>query len=123
MINNEYYPGGMNMDLVKPSNIIRKEKDFDALLQSADKVVALFYAMWCPFCVRFLPLFENAVQKSSEELAFIMVEDRETLEERYGINVVPTVLFFENGQLAKRLDGKLGVGLTEKQLTDFLKSV
>jgi hypothetical protein len=33
---------------------------------------------------------------------------------------VPTALFFEKGKVVKRLDGALGAGLNEKQLTDFI---
>jgi hypothetical protein len=36
--------------------------------------------------------------------------------------VVPTVLVFEKGKLVKRLDGLHGVGLSEKQLMDFVKT-
>jgi hypothetical protein len=39
---------------------------------------------------------------------------------RYEVEVFPTVLFFENGAVSKRLDGIPGVGLTEKHLVDFI---
>lgn len=111
------------MDLTDQTIAVRNERDFDAALQSNPKAVALFYAMWCPFCVRFLPVFEKAIRQNPDQFITITVEDQDALENRYQVNVVPTVLFFQNGDLAKRLDGKLGIGLNEKQLADFLNSL
>jgi hypothetical protein len=36
------------------------------------------------------------------------------------VDVVPTVLVFEKGKVKKRLDGAAGIGLSEKQLLDFV---
>jgi thiol-disulfide isomerase/thioredoxin len=49
-----------------------------------------------------------------------MIDDREDLCEKYSIAVFPTVLVFENGEVAKRLDGVPGEGLSEEQLKGFL---
>jgi thioredoxin-like negative regulator of GroEL len=49
----------------------------------------------------------------------VKTDDNATLREEYSIDVVPTVIFFKNGAVAKRLDGLQGVGLDEKQLIDF----
>jgi hypothetical protein len=48
------------------------------------------------------------------------VDDREDLCEEYSINYYPTVLFFENGKVTKRLDAEPGAGLNEKQLKTLL---
>jgi hypothetical protein len=39
---------------------------------------------------------------------------------QYAVEVFPTVLLFENGAVSKRQDGVPRVGLTEKQLVDFI---
>jgi hypothetical protein len=49
----------------------------------------------------------------------IIVDDGDPVTERYGIEVFPTVLYFEKGRLAKRLDGVYHRGLTRGQLEDF----
>jgi hypothetical protein len=38
----------------------------------------------------------------------------------FGIDIVPTVLFFEGGEVVQRLDGKPLVGLDEKKLEKAL---
>ena len=49
-----------------------------------------------------------------------MQDDQETIAHQYSVEVYPTVLFFEDGVVSKRLDGVLGVGLDEKQLSEFI---
>jgi hypothetical protein len=43
------------------------------------------------------------------------------LWEEYSIGVVPTVLLFEEGTVCRRLDGRFGYGLSEKQLKEWLE--
>jgi thiol-disulfide isomerase/thioredoxin len=98
------------------------EKELDDALRAKERVIALFHASWCPFCARFLPVFEkHADTTDSEGLDFTAVRDDESrIGDRYAVEIMPTVLFFKKGKVAKRLDGVLGVGLNEKQLTDFI---
>jgi hypothetical protein len=38
------------------------------------------------------------------------------------VEVVPTVIFFENGRIKTRCDGEAGIGLSEKRLIDIINS-
>ncbi len=96
------------------------EADLNLILKSVDKVCILFYASWCPYSIRFLPFFESAA-KDRESFARVVIENDESLAEKFGVNFYPTVIYFESGKVSKRLDGVPGRGLTERQLTDFLK--
>jgi thioredoxin 1 len=101
--------------------LVDNEQVLKDTLKANERVVALFYASWCPFCVDFLPVFQKRAE--GEELVFLVVQDdKETMGDRYAVEVVPTVLFFQNGKVARRLDGTLGVGLNEKQLTKFIQT-
>jgi len=92
--------------------------ELEAALRGKDRIVALFYVSWCPFCVRFLPVFQRHID---ETLDFLIVQDdQERLLERYTVKVVPTVLLFEKGKVSRRLDGAPGVGLDEGQLAAFI---
>jgi thiol-disulfide isomerase/thioredoxin len=98
--------------------LVNNEHDLKEILKVEDKVIALFYASWCPFSQRFLPIFQKHVEKEGRH--FVMVQnDQETMVDQYSVKVYPTVLFFEKGIILKRLDGVLGVGLDEKQ---FMKT-
>jgi len=100
---------------------VDNEPTLHNILIANERVVALFYASWCPFCRMFLPVFHEAVQ--SLDYAFLLVQLDDLLNplwETYDVRVVPTVLFFETAQVTRRLDGVLGVGLSRNQLEAFL---
>lgn len=99
--------------------LVNNDHDFRKLLKAKEKVIALFYASWCPFCSRFLPVFEK--HAGQEGAHFVLVQDDgETIADPYSIKIYPTVLFLENGVVSKRLDGMPGAGLNEKQLLEFV---
>ena len=101
--------------------LIDNEHDLDKILNTKDRLIALVYASWCPFCKRFLPIFEQYAQV--ERRLFLRVQDdEESIGDKFSVDIFPTVLFFEKGKVTKRLDGGPGVGLSEKQLADFIKA-
>jgi thiol-disulfide isomerase/thioredoxin len=104
------------------SEVIKSEIEFNKILKSADKVAVLFFASWCPFSERFLPLFDKYARKKARCFLRVMVDDLESLVEKYSVKVYPTVLLFENGKVTKRLDGIPATGLNEKQLEDFVSA-
>jgi thiol-disulfide isomerase/thioredoxin len=95
------------------------EYRLDDLLKSKGRVVVLFYASWCPFSQRFLPIFEKYSQDKTRTCLQVKTDDKASLCEKYSVEVVPTVLLFEKGKVKKRLDGVPGAGLDEKQLTNL----
>ncbi len=91
-------------------------------LERNEKVLALFYASWCPYCMMFLPAFSKSVENlHSEKVVHVLLDDYDNpMWDDYNIEAVPTVIFFEKGKASKRLDGRFGVGLSAKQFTDWL---
>jgi thioredoxin-like negative regulator of GroEL len=82
------------------------------------KAVVLFLADWCPHCRRFQPVFHDVTRGQGEftPLEVDLDDEDSPLWGAYGIDVVPSVLFFDDGRVTRRLDGQLGVGLEEQQL-------
>jgi thioredoxin 1 len=103
-----------------PTSRIDVEYGLEDILKSKEKVIVLFYASWCPFSQRFLPLFEKFAKDKKRRCSRIVTDDKNSLCEKYSVDVVPTVLVFEKGKVTKRLDGVQGVGLSEKQFKDFV---
>ena len=99
--------------------LVNNNHDLIEILRATDRVIALFYASWCPFCVRFLPIFKKHAEGEGRNFVIVQ-DDQETIADQYSVKVYPTVLFFENGVISKRLDGVLGVGLDERQLAEFV---
>lgn len=89
----------------------------DPAIQGKSAMV-LFHSSWCPFCRRFKPVFDavTADQRGWETLEVMLEEDENPLWERFGIEIVPTVLFFRDGHVVRRVDGRPGLGLRESDL-------
>jgi thioredoxin-like negative regulator of GroEL len=96
------------------------EYDLDKSLKTKSKVFVLFYASWCPFSQRFLPIFEKYTRDNPQNCVRVEIDDKATLCEKYSVEVVPAVLLFEKGRVAKRLDAERGIGLSEEQLKQLV---
>jgi thioredoxin len=108
------------MNTIDKHEIILTENELNDLLKVRDRALILFYSSWCPFCKRFLPIFEKQAEGNEQHFLRVMIDDADNLAEKYRVDVVPTIVFCENGTVTKRLDGLAGVGLNEKQLTAFM---
>jgi thiol-disulfide isomerase/thioredoxin len=95
------------------------KSDIENVLKSKEKAFVLFYASWCPFSQRFLPIFEDYAKNNPQDCMSVVIDDKPDLCEKYEIDYYPTVLLFKNGNVKKRLDATPGVGLTKKQLQDL----
>ncbi len=94
---------------------INNSQDLDVELKKNEKVLALFYATWCPFCVGFVPTFDKkAANLGFEHVIHVLLDDYDNpLWDDYDVPAVPTIIYFEEGKVCKRLDAKLGRGLSE----------
>lgn len=107
------------MDENVSHNTVNDPNDLIKALDESERVIALFYASWCPFCQRFLPVFLQQAEQAGR--TFLLVkDDQEAMAGPYSVKIYPTVLYFEKGAVSKRLDGAPHVGLDEKQLTEFI---
>jgi thioredoxin 1 len=99
------------------------KSDLESQLQKSKKILALFYASWCPFCRSFLPVFERTSSEQGVNLVLLVkVDDYDNpLWDEYSIEAVPTVILFNEGNVCKRLDARLGCGLSEQQLKQWLE--
>jgi thioredoxin 1 len=104
---------------------LSEEQALTKYLESHPKVIALFYASWCPFCRSFLTVFNKHAQKSgSDKYVKVLIDDDENpMWETYSLEAVPSIILFEKGKIARRLDCQLGAGLNEKQLIKFLNGL
>ena len=89
---------------------------------SAAGVFVLFYASWCPFSLAFLPVYEKRAGAGDAEFVRVLLDGNEALFEEHDVSVYPTVLFFKNGAVERRLDGEHLAGLKEKQLAELVSS-
>jgi thiol-disulfide isomerase/thioredoxin len=111
----------MSIKKSKKMSQVDVEFELDGIVKNKSKVFVLFYASWCPFSQKFLPIFEKYSQNSAQECIRVKTDDKAKLCKKYLIDTVPTVLLFELGTVTKRLDGEPGAaGLSEQQLKKML---
>jgi thioredoxin-like negative regulator of GroEL len=98
-------------------------EELSAILEKTEKIIVLFYATWCPYCVNFVPIFDKRIiNYNVGNVIHVLLDDYDNqLWDDYDIEAVPTVIFFKNGKVSRRLDGRFGLGLKEKQLNVWLE--
>ena len=95
-------------------------EDLEKAIQTHDRLFVLFYASWCPFSQAFLPAYADLAEPGDPCYVRVLSNDYDAHVEKYGIEVYPTVLYFEKGKLAKRLDGRHLMGLSKKKFESFI---
>jgi thioredoxin 1 len=76
-----------------------------------------FLADWCPFCREFAPRFGALSTSGARLLIADMTSEQSPLWDRFGVEVVPTVIVFRDGAATARIDGQAGYGLDSSDLS------
>ena len=99
------------------------KQDLDSEIKKNKTVLTLFYASWCPYCARFVPNFDKkAASLGFKSVVHVLLDDyNNPLWDDYDIPAVPTIIFFEDDKVCKRLDGKLGTGLSEGEFKTWIE--
>ena len=99
--------------------------EMDSLVNNSNSLV-LFYADWCHYCSRFIPIFEEALKKTDPKIlagGVKLNDDDNPLWDKYNINAVPTLIAFSNNSIKSRRDAKMGIGLTKSDLSSILSDI
>ena len=78
-------------------------EDFKHKILEADQpVIVDFWAPWCTYCRRIAPAFDKIAKQQEDKLVFakVNVDEAPEIAEKYGIDTIPTLLFFKNGEVA-----------------------
>jgi thioredoxin 1 len=104
----------------EPINI--NEASFEkAVLQSPIPVLVDFWAEWCGPCKMIAPLL-NEIARETEgkfRIAKVNIDDDPGLMQKYNVRAVPTLLFFQGGQLRDQLVG----GAPKKSIIEKLEQL
>ncbi len=84
------------------------EQNFDeALVATQGLVMVDFWAEWCGPCRAIAPVLEElaAASEGRVTLMKVNVDENHGLAARYGIQSIPTILFFKEGAVVDRVLG------------------
>lgn len=82
------------------------DRNLEEIIQNNSKVVLDCYAPWCSSCKRLLPVFEELSNEEKQTKFFkINTDENLCVSEHFNVMSIPTVLFFENGELKNRESG------------------
>ena len=69
------------------------------------KIIEFYTASWCGPCKRVEPLVTEVAKKKDIQLHKIIVDDNPGKAQENGVNVIPTVLLVEAGEILARIQG------------------
>ncbi len=74
------------------------------VLQSDMPVLVDFWASWCGPCKMIAPVISAIAEKYADKLKVgkVNVDDNMTLAQKYRVASIPTLLYFEGGELKKQ---------------------
>lgn len=96
---------------------------FRAELNARERALVLFDADWCPFARRFRPLFEAAEPDAIVPLVRAALSPSDRRWSEFGIDVVPTLVYYEHGEELERIDGVEGIGLSRADLDEMMETI
>lgn len=86
---------------------IREETFASEVEQSALPVVVDFYAEWCGPCKVISPVLESLAGELSGKVKIVKVDidEQQELAMRFGVQSIPNLLFFKNGEVVDQVVG------------------
>jgi thioredoxin 1 len=79
------------------------EQSFEQeVLQSEKPVIVDFWAEWCGPCHAVAPVLDRIVDERNGDLKLVKVniDEQPALSQRYGVQSIPTMILFKNGEPA-----------------------
>jgi thioredoxin 1 len=95
------------------------EQSFEEeVLQSDKPVIVDFWAEWCGPCHAVSPVLDRIVEERGDDLKLVKVniDEQPALSQRFGVQSIPTMILFKNGEPAAAAIGAQPKPALEKAL-------
>lgn len=86
---------------------LTKENFESEVLKSSTPVLVDFWAEWCGPCKMIAPILDELADEYTGKITVgkVNIDDHQTLATEYGVRAIPTLLLFQNGQVAEQIVG------------------
>lgn len=105
-------------------NIIEIEDDsFEEKVLESDKPVMVdFWAPWCGPCKAIAPTVEALEKEYGDTMTFakVNVDENPISPSKYGVQAIPTLIFFKNGEIADQITGMVAKEKLEETIKGIL---
>jgi len=82
------------------------EVNFDNFISKSEPTLIDFWAEWCGPCRMLTPVIEEVCEEiNGAYIGKVNVDESESLAIKYGINSIPALLLFKNGELKQKSIG------------------
>ena len=95
------------------------EANFEQEVLGSDRPVLVdFWAEWCGPCHAVSPVLERIVEERGDELKLVKVniDEEQGLAQRFGVQSIPLMILFKDGQPAGHAIGAMPKGMPEREL-------
>ncbi len=94
--------------MASPSIVTLTQENFSQkVLQSPKPVLVDFWAEWCGPCKMIAPLLDELADEYDGKVTVgkVNIDEQQNLAAEYGVRAIPTLLVFQNGQVADQIVG------------------
>jgi thioredoxin 1 len=86
------------------------------VLNSDGKVIVDFWAEWCGPCHAVSPVLDRIADEHQLKIVKVNIDEQQDLAMRYGVQSIPLMVLFENGEPQASVVGAMPKGAIERQL-------